>query len=81
MFIRTEFQAEEDIADILEETFDTCSSNREEIYWLITVLRCFLNVRNRCTEPVKDNYALNMWQSQMFPIVERYKKKYKCSTR
>lgn len=28
--IYTEFQAEEDLRDIIEDTFDTCSSNREK---------------------------------------------------
>ena len=75
-FIYTEFQAEEDIKDIIEETFDLCSSNREEICWLITILRGFMGIPNKRTDYNQDNFMINEWQLNLYPIFQRYKKKY-----
>ena len=34
-FIKTEFQCFDDLNDIIEEYFNDCISNREEIEWII----------------------------------------------
>ena len=68
---------EEDIKCIIEETFDTCLSNREEIYWLITLLRAFMSLANKNTVLSADNMQLNKWQYEMVPIVEKFMKKWK----
>ena len=75
--IYTDQHIEEDIKAVLEETFDTCSSNREEIYWLITILRAFMKIPNHNTSTNSDNLQLNMWQYQIVPIVEQLIKKWK----
>ena len=68
---------EEDLKVLIEETFDTCSTNREELYWIITLLRAFMRIGNKRTENKADVMQLNMWQYQMVPIVERFMKKWK----
>lgn len=77
--IYTEFQAEEDLKDIIEDTFDTCTSNRDEIRWLITLLRGFMQIPNKRHEISSENYKLNLWQYQLYPILEKYRRKWKCS--
>lgn len=78
MIDKTEHMFEEDINDFLEESFDLCQTNREEIYWLITVLRGFMNIGNKRTEPEVDTYKLNYWQYILNPAIQRLKKKYWC---
>lgn len=68
---------EEDIKCIIEETFDTCLSNREEIYWLITLLRAFMRLSNKNIVLSADNMQLNKWQYEMVPIIEKFMKKWK----
>jgi len=68
---------EEDIKNLIEETFNTCLSNREEIYWLITLLRGFMKVPNKNTKLTPDNMQLNKWQYEMTPIIESFMKKWK----
>lgn len=75
---KTEHQFEQDISDFLEESFDLCQTNREEIYWLITVLRGFMGIGNRRTDPEIDTYKLNYWQYILTPAIERLKRKYWC---
>lgn len=78
MFSRSDFQAEQDLTDIIEETFDLCISNRDEICWLITILRGFIGIPNKRTDYNQDNFKLNEWQLELYPIFQRYRKKY-CS--
>jgi hypothetical protein len=78
--IKTSQKFEEDIKTAIEDTFDTCSTNREEIYWLICILRGFMNIKNKRKEAVVDNYRINLWQYQLFPIIESIKRRYNCST-
>ena len=52
---------------------------KDEIRWLISLLRGFMNIPNKRIEPVADNYKINLWQYQLHPILEKYKKKWKCS--
>jgi len=68
---------EEDLKVLIEETFDTCSTNREELYWIITLLRAFMRIGNKRIENKADVMQLNMWQYQMVPIVEQFMKKWK----
>ena len=68
---------EEDIKSILEDTFDLCKSNREEIYWLITILRAFMKIPNKEKKMSIDNMHLNEWQYNIIPIVEQLMKKWK----
>lgn len=64
----------EELYSLVEDTFDTCSSNREEIYWLICLIRGLLNVPNERVDYGVDNISINMWQYQLHPIIERYKR-------
>ena len=75
--IYSEHHIEEDIKCIIEETFDTCLSNREEIYWLITLLRAFMRLSNKNTVLSADNMQLNKWQYEMVLIIEKFMKKWK----
>jgi hypothetical protein len=75
----SEHEAEQDIMNLIEDTFDTCTSNLDEICWLICLLRGFMNIPNKRTESVKNNYKINLWQFQLHPYLEKYKKKWKCS--
>jgi len=68
---------EEDIKDIFEDTFNTCTSNREEIYWLISILRAFLKTGNKNTSLNVDNMQLNSWQYQIVPIINKLLKKWR----
>lgn len=68
---------EEDIKDIFEDTFNTCTSNREEIYWLISILRAFLKTGNKNTSLNIDNMQLNSWQYQIVPIINKLLKKWR----
>jgi len=68
---------EEDLKVLIEETFDTCSTNREELYWIIILLRAFMRIGNKRIENKADVMQLNMWQYQMVPIVEQFMKKWK----
>ena len=78
--IKTEFQADQDMQNIIEESFNNCMSNREEVYWLISILRGFMNIKNKRTETTVDNFRLNRWQYDLFPQIEWFKHKYNCST-
>lgn len=68
---------EEDIKNILEDTFNLCRSNREEIYWLITIFRAFMKVPNKEKKMSIDNMHLNEWQYNIVPIVEQLMRKWK----
>ena len=68
---------EEDIKDILEDTFDLCKSNREEIYWLITIFRAFMKGPNKEKKMSIDNMHLNEWQYNIVPIIKQLMRKWK----
>lgn len=74
--IKTEFAEEQDLTDLIEDSFDLCMSNKEEIYWLICLLRGFMNIPNKRTEYNIDNFKINAWQYKLYPIIEKYKKKW-----
>lgn len=78
MMNKTEYRFEQDIDSFLEESFNLCRTNREEIYWLITVLRGFMNIGNKRIEGKIDTYKLNYWQCLLNPTIQRLKKKYWC---
>lgn len=78
MMNKTEQQFEQEIQDFLEESFDLCRTNREELYWLITVIRGFMNVGNKRIESHADVYRLNHWQYNLNPAITRLKRKYWC---
>ena len=61
--IYSEYEAEQDLTNLIEETFDTCDSNKDEIRWLISLLRGFMNIPNKRIEPVADNYKINDFSS------------------
>lgn len=69
----------EDLNGLIEDTFDLCVSNKDEIYWLICLLRGLMNVPNKNRQATAENYKINLWQYQLHPIIEKYKKKYKNS--
>lgn len=75
--IYTEFQKLEDLTDIIEETFNTCDSNKDEIRWLISLLRGFMDIPHKRKECCAENYKLNLWQYQMYPIIKKFRKKWK----
>ena len=72
----SELQECDELLSLLEETFDTCSCNRDELYWLFAVLRCLMNCPNNRLDCVPDNYRLNLWQYYMKLIIDRYKKRW-----
>ena len=78
MMNKTEHMFEEDIQAFIEESFDICQTNREELYWLIAVLRGFMNIGNKRTDQKLDVYKLNYWQYILSPAIQRLKKKYWC---
>ena len=75
--IYTDFEAEEDIKEIIENTFDTCENNRDEIRWLISILRGFMRIKHKRLEQNPETYKLNLWQYQLDPILKKYYKKWK----
>ena len=75
--IYTDFEAEEDIKEIIENTFDTCENNRDEIRWLISILRGFMRIKHKRLEQNSETYKLNLWQYQLDPILKKYYKKWK----
>lgn len=74
------FKELDDLCTIIEDTFDTCSSSREEVYWLIAILKLFLNSPNKYTQLTADNAQINYWIYSLYPIVEGWKTKYHHST-
>lgn len=79
-FIKTEFQCFDDLNDIIEESFNDCISNREEIAWLISLVRNLLNLRNRRYDFNKDNIRINWWQDNLYEPLENWKRYYNLST-
>lgn len=73
----TDQHIEEDLKTLLEDTFDLCKSNREEIYWLISIFRAFMKIPNREIKMSVDNMHINEWQYNMVPLVEQFMKKWK----
>ena len=67
---------EDELYDTIERTFDTCSTKREEIYWLICVLRNLLNIPCKRSEQNVDNLNIREMQLGLHGIFEKYKKKY-----
>ena len=74
------FKELDDLYTLIEDTFDTCSSSREEVYWLIAILKLFLNSPNKYTQLTADNAQINYWIYSLYPIVEGWKTKYHHST-
>lgn len=74
--IKTTFKEERDLEELIEDTFDLCVSNKDEIYWLICLLRGFMNIPNKRTEYCQENFEINRWQYQLHPIIEKHKKRY-----
>lgn len=74
------FKELDELYEVIEDTFDTCSSSREEVYWLIAILKLFLNSPNRYTKFTRDNAQVNYWMYSLYPIVEGWKTKYHHST-
>lgn len=74
--IKTKFKEEQDLTDLIEDSFDLCTTNKEEIYWLICLLRGFMNIPNKRIEFCLENFEINRWQYQLHPIIEKYKKSY-----
>lgn len=70
-------RVEQEIQDILEESFNTCSSNKEEIVWLITLLRAFMKIPNKRIDTVSENYQLNAWQLQINPRIQDFLRKWR----
>ena len=74
------FKELDELYEVIEDTFDTCSSSREEVYWLIAILKLFLNSPNKYTQLTPDNAQINYWIYSLYPIVEGWKMKYHHST-
>lgn len=70
------FNELDELYEVIEDTFDTCSSSREELYWLIAILKLFLNSPNKYTQLTADNAQINYWIYSLYPIVENWKRKY-----
>lgn len=69
-----------ELYEVIEDTFDTCSSSKEELYWLIAILKLFLNSPNKYTKYSVDNMHVNYWMYSLYPILEKYKQKWHHST-
>lgn len=78
--ITTFFKELDELYEVIEDTFDTCSSSREEVYWLVAILKLFLNSPNKYTQYTADNAQINYWMYSLYPIVEGWKTKYHHST-
>lgn len=74
------FNELDELYTIIEETFDTCSSSREELYWLIAIIKILTNNSNKYTECTSDNAQINYWIYSLYPIIENWKRKYHHST-
>ena len=74
------FKELDELYEVIEDTFDTCSSSREEAYWLVAILKLFLNSPNKYTQLTTDNMQINYWMYMLYPIVEGWKTKYHHST-
>lgn len=74
--IYTEQKEIEDLTNLIEDTFDLCISNKDELYWLISLLRGFMYIPNKRKEYCNENFEINRWQYQLHPILEKYKKKW-----
>ena len=74
------FKELDELYTVIEDTFNTCSSSKEELYWLIAILKLFLNSPNRYTQLTADNAQINYWIYSLYPIVEGWKTKYHHST-
>lgn len=74
------FKELDELYEVIEDTFDTCSSSREEVYWLIAILKLFLNSPNKYTQLTTDNAQINYWMYSLYPIIEGWKIKYHHST-
>ena len=74
--IESEFFDEEDLADLIESTFDTCINNKDEFLWLIAMIKGLLNIHIDCTTTNKDNVRLKYFQYRLHPIIESYKKRW-----
>ena len=66
----------DELYEVIEETFNTCSSSREELYWLIAIIKILANNSNRYTDCTPDNAQINYWIYSLYPIVENWKQKY-----
>lgn len=75
--VYTEQHIEEDIKNLLEDTFDLCKSNREEIYWLITLLRGFMKIKHKNIFFSPETMQLREWQYKLTPLIEKFLKKWK----
>ena len=75
--IYSDYKKEEALKEIIEDTFNTCENNKDEIRWLITILRACMRIPHKRTEYKAENFKLNLWQYQMQPIIQNYFKKWK----
>lgn len=78
--ITPSFNELDDLYTIIEDTFDTCSSSKEEVYWLIAILKIFLNSPNKYVQLTPENTQINYWIYSLYPIIEGWKTKYHHST-
>ena len=78
--ITPSFNELDELYTIIEDTFDTCSSSKEEVYWLIAILKIFLNSPNKYTQLTPENAQINYWIYSLYPIIEGWKTKYHHST-
>lgn len=67
---------EDDLKDLLEYTFNMCTTNREELYWLICILRGLMNIPNKNNSAAYDNLQINCWQYKLHPYIEKYKRRW-----
>lgn len=71
----------DDLKDLFERTFDLCKTNREELYWLICILRGLMNIPNKRKEQTLTNQRINFWQYYLYPYIESYKHRWHHSNR
>ena len=74
--IESEFFDEEDLAELIESTFDVCTNNKDELFWLVSMIRGLLSIPADRTTLNKNTIKLKYLQYRLHPIIESYKEKW-----
>ncbi len=62
---------------LIEDTFDMCETNKEELYWLVCLVRGLMNCPNQRVSGDKiQNMKINYWQNMLDPFIRKYKRKF-----
>lgn len=78
--ITPSFKELDELYTLIEDSFNACDSNKEELYWLVSILKLLMNSANQRKETCIENMQINYWMYCLYPHIEEYKKKYHHST-